>query len=118
MAVELAGPSHGRRIDDGQQFHEVLDQHAVEERLVAVLEDGQADELLQVVSLGPQVLQLQGDLLLDRQRRGGHQAVQIELLAFLRGEGRSLVVHRVAEQLHTAVGRFHRGAGKRGVFPS
>ena len=111
VAVQLAGPAHGRRVDDGQQFHEVLDQHAVEERLVAVLEDGQADELLQVVALGPQVLQLQGDLLLDRQRCRGHQAVQIELFALLRGEGRSLVVHRVAEQLCAAVGRFDRGAG-------
>ena len=109
MAVELAGPAHGRRVDDRQQFHEVLDQHAVEEGLVAVLEDGQADELLQVVSLGPQMLQFQGDLLFNRQGRGGHQAMQIELFALLRGEGRSLVVHRVAKQLCAAVGRFYRG---------
>ena len=36
--------------------------------------------------------------------------MQIELFALLRGEGRSLVVHRVAEQLRTAVGRLHRGS--------
>ena len=75
MAVELASPSHGRRVDDGQQLHEVFDQHAVEERLVAVLEDGQADELLQVVCLGPQMLQFQGHLLLNRQRRRRYQAI-------------------------------------------
>ena len=40
MAVQLAGPAHGRRIDDGQQFHKVLDQQAVEEGFVAVLQGG------------------------------------------------------------------------------
>jgi len=103
VAVLLAGAAHGRRVDDRQQLHEVLDQETVEQGLVAVLEDGQPDVLLQVVSLGSQVFQLQGDLLLNRQGCRGHQAVQIELIALLRGEGRSLVEQRVAEQLRAAV---------------
>jgi hypothetical protein len=96
MAVLLAGPAHGRRVDDGQQFHQVLDQKAVEERLVAVLEDGEADELLQVVRFGPQVLPFEDDLLFDGHGHRGHQAQELELFSLLRREGHTLVVHRIA----------------------
>ncbi len=92
MAVELTGPPHSGRVDNGQQFNKILDQQAVEERLVAVLKHGETDELLQVVGLGSQMLQLQGHLLLDREHGGRHQAVQIVPLAFLVREGRALVV--------------------------
>ena len=59
VAELLAGPADGRRVDDRHELLEVLEEHAVEERLVAVLQRGQADVALEVVALAADVLELQ-----------------------------------------------------------
>ena len=67
VAVSLAGATHRGRIDEGHQLREVLDQHAVEQGLVAILKGRKPDELFQVVGFVTHVLEFQGDLFLDRQ---------------------------------------------------
>ena len=57
----------------------MLGQDPVEQGRVAVLERGQADVPLEVVVLAPDVLDLEGDLLLDGQDPVGQQAAQAEL---------------------------------------
>ena len=63
-------------VDDRQQFSEVFDEQAIEERLVAVLQGRQADVLFQVVALGPQVLEFEGHLFVDRQLTRRQQTLQ------------------------------------------
>src|SRR4029450_9472860 len=46
-AVLLAGAADGGRVDDGQELLEVLEEDAVEEDLVAVLDRGEADVALE-----------------------------------------------------------------------
>ena len=98
MAVELAGLAHGRGVDDRQELDQVLDQHAVEERLVAVLEGGKADVFLEVVGLGPDVLELEGDLLLDGEARVGEQPPEAEPIALLPGERGTLIEQGIAKR--------------------
>ncbi len=69
----LAGAPDGRRVDDRQQFGEVFDEQAIEERLIAVLQGRQADVLFQVVALRPQVLEFERHLFVDGQLRGGRR---------------------------------------------
>ena len=109
VAVLLARLADGRRVDDRHQLGQVLDQHAVEERLVAVEQRQQADELLEVVVLRPQVLELEHRLLLDGQRRRGQEPEQPELLAFFGRERRVLVVARRLEEFAPRDGRNLRG---------
>ena len=61
----------------------MLGQEPVEERRVAVLERGQADVPLERVVLAPQVLELELDLLVDRQHPVGQEAAQAERVALV-----------------------------------
>ena len=75
VAVALAGQAHRRRIDDRQQFGEVLDQHAGR----TASRCGPAGPIRPMnfsksVALGADVLQRQGHLLLDRQDLGREQS--------------------------------------------
>ena len=90
VAVFLAGPPDGRRVDDRQELLDVLGQDPVEERRVAILQGSQADVLLEVVVLAPEVLDLEVDLLLDRQDAIRQQAAEAEDVALLRREGEVL----------------------------
>ena len=94
VAVLLAGAAHGRRVDDGQQFHEVFDQQAVEERLVAVLQRRPGRCTSPGRRLGAQVFQLHGDLLFDRADLGGMRPSRPSRCAFFVRKGRALVVER------------------------
>ena len=67
VAELLAGPPDRRRVDDRQELLGVLREQPVEERRVAILERRQADVLLERVRLPAEVLELQLDLLIDRQ---------------------------------------------------
>ena len=88
----------------------------MEQRLVAVLERGEPDVPLEVVRLAPDVLELQGDLVLDVDDARRQQAAQPEGVALLLGERRVLVEHRVREQRHAAQGDGRRaGAGPQRV---
>jgi len=97
----------------------VLDEHPVEEGLVAILEGGQPDEPLEVVALAPVLLDLQLHLLLDREHPHREEPVQAERVALPIGERRVLVQERVLEQLGAAVRNRRRpGAGLQRVDPS
>ena len=76
VAVALACQAHRRRVDDGQELAQVLDQHAVEEGLVAILQCGQANVFFQVVGLGTNPLELEQHLLLDGQPGMGQEPAQ------------------------------------------
>ncbi len=98
VAELLAGAADRRRVDDRQELGEVVGQQAVEERRVAVLEGREADVLLERVGLAPEVLELQLDLLLDRQDAVGEQAAQVEALALVERERHVLGQEPAAEE--------------------
>ena len=91
-------PPDRRRVDDRQELLEVVGEQPVEERRVAVLERGEADVLLERVGLDPQVLELELDLLLDRQDAGREEAAQPERLALVDREREVLGEQPAAEQ--------------------
>ncbi len=84
----------------------MLDEQPVEKRLVAVLQRGEADVLLEFVTLAAEMLELEGDLLLDRHGSPGQKAPKSERRPFVVGEGGVLVDGSTVEQLTTA--RRHR----------
>ena len=51
MAVLLDGLADRRGVDDGQQLAEVVDEHPVEQDLIAVVQGGQVDVLVEVAAL-------------------------------------------------------------------
>ena len=77
VAELLAGAPDGRRVDDRQELGQVLGEQPVEQRRIPVLERGQTDVALERVVLAPEVLELELDLLLDRQHPVRQQPSQI-----------------------------------------
>lgn len=104
VAELLAGATNGGGIDDRQELLEVIDEEAVEERLVAVLEGGEADVALEVVGLAPHVFELERDLLIHGRNAWGQQPAQPKLLALTLGEGSVLVEQATRDQVRPAVG--------------
>jgi len=98
----LAGLPDRRRVDDRQHLRRVLDQHAIEQGFVEVLQRRQPDVLLQGRPLRPQVFQFELHLLLDRQHAPGQQPAEAESFALFGREGPPLVQQRVAQQLAAA----------------
>ena len=99
VAELLAGSPHRRRVDDGQELLQVLAQHVMEEMLVAVLERSQTDVALERIGLAGEVLVDAPRLLLERVDRRGQEPFEAEGPPLLEGEGRALVVQRVAQDL-------------------
>jgi len=56
MAVALTGQSDRRRINDRQTFLEMVEQHAIEERFVAILQGDQADVAFEGIGFRRNVL--------------------------------------------------------------
>ena len=98
VAELLARPPDRRRVDDGQELVEVLGEEPVEERRVAVLEGGQPDVALERVVLDPEVLELELDLLLDRQHPVRQEPAQPERVALLVREREVLGQEPAAEE--------------------
>ncbi len=98
VAVPLTRLADHGCIDDRHEFCEVLNQYSVEQRLVAVLERDQTNELFQVVGLGAEVLKFECDLLGHGALHRRQQSLQAKLTAFLKGEGRVLVSHGIPKQ--------------------
>ena len=72
----------------------MIDQQPVEERLVAVLQRGETDVLLEIVTLAAEMLQLEGDLLLDCHGSPRQQAAKSECRSLVLGESSVLVDRR------------------------
>ena len=98
VAEFLARPPDRRRVDDRQELLEVVGEESIEQRRVAVLERGEPDVLLERVGLDAQVLELELDLLLDREHAGREEAAQPERLALLDREGEVLRQQAAAEE--------------------
>ena len=98
VAQALAGQADRRRVDDRHHLVDVVHDHPVEEPLVPVLERDEVDVLLEVGRLAAEVLQDLGDLLVLREDLRRQQPLQLQPLAFVRGEGRPLVERRVVQQ--------------------
>ena len=103
VAEPAAGLADCRGVDDRREFFQMVHEQPVKDRLVAVLQRLQADVLLQVGRLGTQVLQLQGNLLIDRRAAPGKQAAQPERDPFAIGKRCVLVQQRLAQDPRTAV---------------
>src|SRR5450759_3817562 len=69
----LAGTTDRRCVDDGKELLEVVDEDAVEEGLVSVLEGGEPDISLEVVALSADVLELERHLIPDNGHAGRQQ---------------------------------------------
>ena len=106
VAVLPTGAPNRWRVDDRGELFEVIDQQPVEERLVAVLQCRETDVLLEVVSLSPQMLELEGHLFLDCHGPPRQQAAKSERRPLLLGERGVLVDCGAVEQLTTP--RRHR----------
>ena len=90
-AILQAGLADGRRVDDGNHLLGVLLHEAVEERLVAILEGGEENVLLQRVGLAAEVAEGADELLLDRHHLRRQETTEAERVAFGFGERRALV---------------------------
>jgi hypothetical protein len=86
VAELLAGPADRRGVDDRQELLRVLGEEPVEERRVAVLEGGEPDVLLERIVLATDVLELELELLVDRQDAIGEQPVEPERPTLVDGE--------------------------------
>ena len=93
----LAGESHGRGVDERLHLVDVVAHHPEEERLVPVVKRVERDELVEIGRQRAQVLENARGLLLLGQHDGRQQPAQPEGVAFLLGEGGSLVERRVAQ---------------------
>ena len=95
----LAGKTDGRRVDDREEFLEVLDEEPVEQGLVAVLEGGQSDVPLELIGLAPDVLQFEGKLFVDRRHTRWQETMQAEGVALAGRKCRALVEASIRDQL-------------------
>ena len=93
-----AGVADRWRVDDRGELLEVIGEHPVEQRLVAVLQCGESDVLLEVVGLALQVLELERHLLGEADDAVRHQPAQPERVAFRIGVGGVPVVRGAGHQ--------------------
>jgi hypothetical protein len=98
VAELLAGPPNRRCVDDRQELLEVLGEDAVEEGRIAVLEGGEADVALEVVGLAAEVLELEEELVVNRQDPVRQQATQPEGVPFGVRKGEILGQQAAAEE--------------------
>ena len=95
MAELLTGLSDCRRVHDGHESRRVGHQHAIEERLVGVLELRQVDVALEVSCLAVELRERSFELRVEIVDALGEQTEESEGLALLLAEGRRLVAARV-----------------------
>ena len=80
----------------------MVDQEAVEQGLVAILEARQADVALEIIGFGGEPVYLEGGLLLKGQHPRRQQSPELEEPPLVDAEGAPLVEHRVVEQVPAA----------------
>ena len=99
VAELLARLPDGRRVQDRQHLFDVVEEEAVEEDLVGVLERPQVDVSSQVGLVCPERLIRPAALLVERLDYRRQQSVQPERLALGLGERGALVQERSLEQV-------------------
>ena len=104
VAELLARSPDGGGVHDRQELLEVLGEQPVEQRCVPILERREADVPLERVILAPEMLDLEADLLLDREHPVRQQASQVEGVAFGIGEAEVLGQQAAAEQRRAGQG--------------
>ncbi len=102
MAVLLAGLPHGRRVDDGHQLVQVVDQHAVEQVDVAIEQADQVAVLGQRRGQAAHVFQHARGLLFQRGHARRQQAAQAQRVALGLAEAGALVEQGVVQQIGAA----------------
>ena len=90
LAEALAGHTDRRGVHDRHRLGDVVAQHSVEQRLVAVLQRAQVDVLVEIVTARGELVPAVLDLLLERLLRGRQQTQEAVLAAFVAGEGGAL----------------------------
>jgi hypothetical protein len=114
MAELARRQAHRRRVDDRHQRLELVDEHAVEQLLVAILQGRQLEVLVEGLA-HPVERHVDAPLLLRHAvDPAGQQAVQAEQRALLRRERRALVDQRVAVEVHPAAADAQRRVAPRG----
>ncbi len=98
VAELLAGETHRRRVDDRQHLVRVVDDDPEEQRLVAVVQRGEVDVLVEGRRLLPEVRQHPAHLLVQRADVRGQQPADAQRVALGVGERGALVERRVAQQ--------------------
>ena len=112
VAELLARAADRRRVDDREELLEVLGEEPVEQRRVAVLERGEPDVALQVVGLDPEMLELEVDLLVDREDAVGEEAAQPERLALGGREREVLREQSIPEERRSCERDLGRATGR------
>ena len=115
MAELLARPPNRRCVDDRKVLLDVLDEEAIEERRVPVLEGGQPDVALQVVRLPAEVLVLQGELLLDRENAIREDPVQPEGVPLIERKRKLLGQESMVEEFAAGNCDVHRESGAEAI---
>ena len=99
LAESLAGLTDRRRVHDRHRLVDVLAQHPVEQRLVAILQRAQIDMTVESLTASGELTPAVVHLLIERLLRGGQQSQQAELAALGVGEGRALGPQRVEQEI-------------------
>ena len=100
----------GRGVDQRHRLLDVIEDEAVKQHLVAVLESGQVNVFLNVVRFAAERVERALQLLLDRKHPRRQQAAQAERVAFGLRKGRALVQQRIRQDLRAGdLGRFAPG---------
>ncbi len=98
VAELLAGEADRRRVDDRHHLVRIVDHDPEEQRLVAVVQRREVDELLEAGRLAAEVLEDPRHLLLLREHVRGQQAADAQRVALGLGERHALVQRRLAQQ--------------------
>ncbi len=94
----LARLTDGRRVNDGHQLRDVVDQHPIEEDLVAIVQARETDVALERALLGAVLVDGGERLLREGGDSVGHHAAQTKLLALSTVERRALIGGWIVQQ--------------------
>ena len=93
-----AGQANRGRVDDRDHLLGVVLHDSVEQGLVAILQRGEEDVLLEGVVLAAHVGEHAGDLFVEGENARGQQAAQAEGVTFALGERGAFVEKRVSQE--------------------
>ena len=110
MAETLAGEAHGRRVDQWHDLVDVVADHAEEQRLVAVVQGGERNELFERIGQAAQVGEEARHLLVLGVDVRRQQAAQAQRIALDLGEGGALVAQGIVQQRYAARNAVFLGA--------